>query len=85
MLRSLISLLFILCGIPLIAAALHGDSTVIETSEARMHGLYAGIAFVIAGFVVGKFWVLNLYGKKASATAKEEPQQIDLFEPRNKA
>ncbi len=85
MLRSLISLLLILCGIPLIAASLHGDSTIIETSDARLHGLYAGIAFVIAGFVLGKFWVLNLYGKKATATEKQEPEQIDLFEPRNQA
>ncbi len=85
MLRSLVSLLFILCGIPLIAASLHGDSTIIETADARLHGLYAGIAFVVAGFVLGKFWVLNLYGKKATATVKQEPEQIDLFEPRNQA
>ncbi len=85
MLRSLVSLLLILTGIPLIAAALHGDASVIETQDARLHGLYAGIVLIIAGFILGKFWVLNLYGKKATATAKQEPEQIDLFEPRNQA
>ena len=90
MIRSLLSLLLILLGIPLIAASLHGDSTIIQTPEARTHGLYAGILLMIAGFVIGKFWSLNWnYDSPArrarEATERQEPQQIDLFEPRNKA
>ena len=90
MIRSLLSLLLILIGLPLIAASLHGDSTVIPTAEARTHGLYAGIVLMIAGFVIGKFWSLNWDYNGAARRAREatepqEPQQIDLFEPRNKA
>ena len=92
MIRSMLALLLILIGIPLIAAAYHGDSSVIQSPEARMQGLYAGIAFIIAGFVLGKFWSLKWQPKRSSAATrttaqKQEPaeEQIDLFEPRNNA
>ena len=91
MIRSMLALLLILAGIPLIAAAMHGDSTVIGTPDARLHGLYAGLALIIAGFVLGKFWSLKWRPKRSSQAAgaaqRQEPveEQIDLFEPRNKA
>ena len=90
MIRSMFSLLLILAGIPLIAAALHGDSTVIPTQEARLHGLYAGIVLLVAGFIIGKFWSLKWNYNGSARRAREaaqanEPQQIDLFEPRNQA
>lgn len=100
MIRSMLSLLLILIGIPLIAAALHGDSTVITTQEARLHGLYAGAVLVIAGFIIGKYWSLKwdyqgsgaraeAEAARAAAAAQKrlEPveEQIDLFEPRNRA
>ncbi len=83
MLRSLGSILLILIGIPLVAASLHGDSSIIPTAEQRLHGLYLGIVLIIVGFVAGKYWVLNLYGKKPAP--KQEPAQGDLFEPRKQA
>ena len=92
MIRSMLALLLILVGVPLIVAALNGDPTVIETQEARLHGLYAGVVLVIVGFVIGKFWSLKWQPKRSSQAALATPQrqepveeQIDLFEPRNKA
>jgi len=92
MIRSMFALLLILTGAPLIVAALNGDSTVIETQDARLHGLYAGVVLVIAGFIIGKFWSLKWQMKRSSQAAGATPQrqepveeQIDLFEPRNKA
>lgn len=92
MIRSMLALLLILIGIPLIAAAMHGDSTFIETQDARLHGLYAGVVLIIAGFVIGKFWSLKWQPKRSAQVARATPQrqepveeQIELFEPRNKA
>ncbi len=92
MIRSMLALLLILTGVPLIVAALNGDSTVIETQDARLHGLYAGVVLAIAGFVIGKFWSLKWQMKRSAPAAGATPQrqepveeQIDLFEPRNKA
>jgi Na+/melibiose symporter-like transporter len=88
----MLALLLILVGAPLIVAALNGDSTVIETQDARLHGLYVGVVLVIVGFFIGKFWSLKWEMKRSIPTAgatapKQEPveEQIDLFEPRNKA
>lgn len=55
-----------------------------------MHGLYAGIVLLVAGFIIGKFWSLKWDYNGPSRRAREaaqakEPQQIDLFEPRNQA
>lgn len=96
MIRSIFSLLLILSGLPLIAAALNGDGSVITTQAARLHGLYAGIVLVVAGFVLGKFWSLKVDYKGAESAADEslsatqkrqEPveEQIDLFEPQRKS
>ena len=89
MIRSMFALLLILVGAPLIVAALNGDPTVIETQDARLHGLYAGVVLVIVGFVVGKFWSLKWEMKRLpqATPQRQEPveEQIDLFEPRNKA
>jgi len=92
MIRSLLALLLILIGIPLIAASLHGDSTIITTESGRTMGLYAGIALMVAGFILGKFWSLKWEPKRSSQAARaavqrHEPveEQIDLFEPRNQA
>ncbi len=84
MMRSLVSLLLILIGVPLTIFALNGDSTVIETQDARMHGLYAGVALIIVGFIIGKFWSLKWKMKRSSLPA-QQPEQIDLFEPRKEA
>ena len=88
----MLALLLILIGIPLIAASLHGDSTIIITESGRTTGLYAGIALIIAGFILGKFWSLKWQPKRSSQAARaaarrQEPveEQIDLFEPRNPA
>ena len=88
----MLALLLILIGIPLIAASLHGDSTIITTESGRTMGLYAGIALIIAGFILGKFWSLKWQPKRSSQAARatgrsQEPveEQIDLFEPRNPA
>jgi len=76
----------------LIIAALNGDNTIIETQDARLHGLDAGVVLVVVGFVIGKFWSLKWQMKRSSQAAVATPQrqepveeQIDLFEPRNKA
>jgi Na+/melibiose symporter-like transporter len=88
----MLALLLILVGAPLIVAALNGDPTVIETQDARLHGLYVGVVLVIVGFVIGKFWSLKWEMKRSAPAAgttaqRQEPveEQIDLFEPRNKA
>ena len=65
MIRSMLALLLILVGVPLIVAALNGDPTVIETQDARLHGLYAGVVLVIVGFVLGKFWSLKWQPKRS--------------------
>ena len=49
----------------MIAAAMHGDSTFIETQDARLHGLYAGVVLIIVGFVIGMFWSLKWQPKSA--------------------
>ena len=84
MMRSIVALAFILTGVPLVIFALNGDSTVIESQDARMHGLYAGAALLIVGFVFGKFWSLK-WKMKRSAQPAQQPEQIDLFEPRKEA
>ena len=84
MMRSMFGLLLILTGVPLIVAALNGDPTVIETQDARLHGLYAGVALIVVGFVFGKFWSLK-WKTTRSPQAAQQPQQIDLFEPRKEA
>ena len=88
----MLALLLILTGVPLVVAALNGDPTVIETQDARLHGLYAGVVLIIVGFVIGKFWSLKWQPKRSAQVARVTPQsqepveeQIDLFEPRNKA
>ena len=85
MLRSLFALLLILAGVPLVVAALNGDPTVIETQDARLHGLYAGVVLVIAGFIVGKFWSLKWEMGRTPLPPKPVEEQIDLFEPRKDA
>lgn len=87
MMRSLLALLLILIGVPLTVFALNGDPTVVQTPEARLHGLYAGIALIIVGFILGKFWSLKWKSKRTSSVAATKPveEQIDLFEPRNQA
>ncbi len=84
MLRSLFALLLILTSVPLLTAALKGDPTIMETADARMHGLYAGIVLMIAGFIIGKFWSLKWKMKRTPIPA-EKRDQMDLFEPRNQA
>ncbi len=85
MLRSMFALLLILTGVPLIVAALNGDPTLIETQDARMHGLYAGVVLVIAGFIIGKFWSLKWNMPRTPLPPKPVEEQIDLFEPRKDA
>ncbi len=85
MLRSLLALLLILAGVPLVVAALNGDPTVIETQDARLHGLYAGVVLVIAGFILGKFWSLKWEMGRTPLPPKPVEEQIDLFEPRKDA
>ena len=85
MMRSLVALLLILIGAPLTIFALNGDPTVIETQDARMHGLYAGVALIVVGFVFGKFWSLKWKMARTPLPPKPVEEQIDLFEPRKDA
>ena len=85
MLRSMFALLLILTGVPLIVAALNGDPTVIETQDARLHGLYAGVVLALAGFIIGKFWSLKWEMGRTPLPPKPVEEQIDLFEPRKDA
>ena len=91
MFRSLFGLLFILIGVSMIIPALNGDPTVMQSQASRTYGGYAGAALLIAGFITGKFWSLKWEPKRRISAAaperREEPveEQIDLFEPRNKA
>ncbi len=80
MLRSLFALLLILTAVPLVIAALNGDPTVMETADSRMHGLYAGVVLLIAGFFIGKFWSLKWKMKRTPIPAQDR-DQMDLFEP----
>jgi hypothetical protein len=78
-------LLLILTSVPLIVAALNGDSTIIEAQDARLHGLYAGVVLLIAGVIIGKFWSLKWEMGRTPLPPKPVEQQIDLFEPRKDA
>ena len=64
---------------------MHGDSTVIETQDARLHGLYAGVVLFVAGVIIGKFWSLKWEMGRTPLPPKPIEQQIDLFEPRKDA
>ncbi len=85
MMRSMFGLLFMLISVPLIVAALNGDPSVIQTADARMHGLYAGVVLFIAGVIIGKFWSLKWKMPRTPLPQKPVEQQIDLFEPRKDA
>jgi len=91
MIRSLLGLLFILIAVALLMTAYNGDPSVIEIQSKRLFGPYAGAALLVAGFIVGKFWSLKWEPKRRISTATgeklEEPaeEQMNLFEPRNKA
>jgi hypothetical protein len=97
MTRSLFALLLSLIGISSMGAGLNGDSSVIDSQSARLYGAYVGAALLASGFIIGKFWSLKWQPKRrtnagasgfaASAEKRQEPveEQIDLFEPRNKA
>ena len=75
----------------ILAPALNGDPSVIQSQSSRLYGAYAGAVLLVAGFFIGKFWSLKWEPKRGISAAEtpksEEPveEQFDMFEPRKKA
>lgn len=64
---SIIGLLFILTGLPFLAAGLGFENLLSNFEGMRLYETGIGAVLIIAGVIIGKFWVLKVNRKRTAA------------------
>lgn len=64
---SIIGLLLVLTGLPFLAAGLGFENTLSNFEGMRLYETGLGAVLVIAGIIIGKFWVLKVNRKRPVA------------------
>jgi len=60
---TIIGLLLMLTGLPFLAAGL-GSENLLSDQGMKLYEAAFGAALIIAGFVIGKFWILRIKPKR---------------------
>jgi hypothetical protein len=65
MMRSLVGMTFILCSVPLLVSSWQPIPSYIGLPT-KTHDLVAGLVLLVAGVVLGKYWVIRIHKPKSN-------------------
>ncbi len=75
--RSLFGLLFILSGLGILAVGL--DRVPDAPDDIRQYGTYVGSVFILFGFVLGKYWSVQIKPKRAAPRVETATRPLEVI------